>query len=130
MIKRFVLRYELLICLSLLLAMLSGGNVVGWWDINSDLFWAFFGFAAAGEFALELYYEFKRPDEVTFTSQDDETVERLTHLMNEDPNKAAVTITHGNIGLTTSFFAFRSSIINLYKGEKENGAEQEDESRR
>jgi len=55
-LKKLLLRYEFLFAFGLLIAILSICNVLGYTNINSDLFWTFAGLEIALVSAIELYY--------------------------------------------------------------------------
>ena len=63
MLKRLVLRYEWIILAGLVTAIWAGLNVVGVTNTDSDIFWALFGFAAAIEGIIELWYGRYEDDE-------------------------------------------------------------------
>jgi hypothetical protein len=59
MIRKFLLRYEVLIFFGLLTAVWAGMNAFGFSNTDSDVFWALFGLAAAVEAFIELWFEEK-----------------------------------------------------------------------
>jgi hypothetical protein len=56
MLKKLLLRLEILIILGLLTAIWAFSNVVGITDNDSDIFWGLFGLGAALEGMIELWY--------------------------------------------------------------------------
>ena len=59
MLRRVLLRYEWIILLGLVIALLSLSNVLGYTSIDSDLFWGVAGIGLVVEAVLELYFESK-----------------------------------------------------------------------
>ena len=57
MLKRLLIRYELLIFAGGIIAIWAFLNVLGITNTDSDLFWCIFGVGAAIEGIIELYYE-------------------------------------------------------------------------
>jgi hypothetical protein len=112
MMKRLVIRYEWLILCGLLISSWAFLNVLGITNTPSDVFWALFGLGAAAEGVIELYWESKQ-ETLTFGAVEgsEESAALLTQKMNKDPLGGVVTVTHGSVGLTMSFYAFRSMIL-------------------
>ena len=48
--SHMILRHEWLLVAALFIAIGAGGKVIGWWYIDSDLFWAAAGVAAIFEY--------------------------------------------------------------------------------
>jgi len=59
MMKRYLVRYEWLIIMGLLIAIWSFLNVIGITTTSSDIFWSLAGLGLATEGFIELYYERK-----------------------------------------------------------------------
>jgi len=55
--KRYLVRYEWLILMGLLIASWSLLNVLGITDTSSDIFWCIAGLGLVIEGIIELYYE-------------------------------------------------------------------------
>ncbi len=117
MLKRLVIRYEVLILFGVLIAILSVFNVLGITDINSDLFWAIAGCGLVLESVMELVYA-KKEDTMVFEMGDEDRHKILADRMNNEPTGAVVTLTHGNIGVTMSYHTFRSSMMNFYQSDE------------
>ena len=56
MLRRILIRYEWLIFMGALIAILAACNGFGITTINSDFFWSIAGAIVVGEGAIELYY--------------------------------------------------------------------------
>jgi hypothetical protein len=112
MLKRLVIRYEWLILCGLLISVWAFLNVLGITNTPSDVFWALFGLGAAAEGFIELWWENKQ-EHLTFGAVEgsEESAALLTQKMNRDPLGGVVTVTHGSVGLTMSFHAFRSMVL-------------------
>tara|TARA_Y100000992_G_C21143857_1_gene432728 strand:- start:385 stop:579 length:195 start_codon:yes stop_codon:yes gene_type:complete len=63
MLRRILIRYEWLIFMGALIAILAACNGFGITTINSDFFWSIAGAIVVGEGAIELYYESKEDEE-------------------------------------------------------------------
>ena len=118
MMKRILVRFEWLIAMGVVIFSLSFANVLGLTNINSDLFWAIAGLGLAVEGVIELYYEGKE-DKLVFENEG-ESLKTLTERMNEDPAGGVVSISHGSVGVTTSFYSFRAMILKDYKERNDN----------
>ena len=59
MLRRILIRYEWLIVMGALIAILAALNGMGVTSIDSDYFWSLAGAIVVGEGAIELYYESK-----------------------------------------------------------------------
>ena len=59
MIKRHLIRYEVIAAIGFLITLLAMAKVVGWLELSSDVFWAIAGIGLIVEAAVELYYEGK-----------------------------------------------------------------------
>ena len=59
MIKRHLIRYEVIAAIGFLITVLAMAKVVGWLELSSDVFWAIAGIGLIVEAAVELYYEGK-----------------------------------------------------------------------
>jgi|TARA_R100000084_G_C4633399_1_gene139667 hypothetical protein len=57
--KHMFMRYELIVFTGLLLTIVPMGNVLGYTNIDSDVFWALAGLCLTVEGIIELYYEQK-----------------------------------------------------------------------
>jgi len=110
MVVRGLLRYEWMILLGLLLAVLAGLNVAGITRIDSDLFWAIAGIGLAAEATIEVVI-LKRNMKVQKREESLADFAKLTDKMNEDPGAAVVTLTHGTVGVTMSFHTFKHAIL-------------------
>ena len=64
MIRKLLLRYEWLILMGLLIAILSLSNVLGYTNLDSDVFWAVAGLGLAVEGSLELWFASKEEDPI------------------------------------------------------------------
>tara|TARA_Y100000310_G_C20628384_1_gene787193 strand:- start:582 stop:995 length:414 start_codon:yes stop_codon:yes gene_type:complete len=117
MLKRLLVRYEWLILIGVFTSILSLCNVVGWSNINSDLFWCGAGVALVGEGIIELYYESKN-DVFLLGDESDYNLHTLTERMNSDPLKGVVTLSHGDKGVTMSFNTFKGHILQQDNKEK------------
>ena len=60
--KRYLVRYEWLVIMGLLIASWSFLNVLGITNTSSDIFWSLTGLGIAIEGFIELYYEKKGND--------------------------------------------------------------------
>ena len=63
MIKRHLIRYEVIVAIGFLITILSMAKVVGWLELSSDVFWAIAGIGVMVEACVELYYEGKEGSE-------------------------------------------------------------------
>ena len=59
MIKRHLIRYEVIAAIGFLITLLAMAKVVGWLELSSDVFWAIAGIGLIVEAAVERYYEGK-----------------------------------------------------------------------
>lgn len=117
MLKRLLIRYELLIATGLLIAILSFLNVLGVLSINSDLFWALAGVGLMIEGVMEMYFE-RKDDLVRIKidqEQSEEGFKELGQRISEDPLKATVTVQHTGLGVTMSFVSFRNLLTKHIK---------------
>lgn len=64
MIRKLLLRYEWLVLLGLLIAILSLSNVLGYTNLDSDVFWAVAGLGLAVEGCLELWFAANEEDPI------------------------------------------------------------------
>ena len=120
MLKRLLIRYEWLILMGLIISVTSILSVLGYAHIDSNVFWTLAGLVVVGEGIIALYYE-RKEDRVTFTEElENEGAEVLAQRMNEDPLRGVVTLSHGSVGLTTSFHAFRGVILAAAKDDSED----------
>tara|TARA_B100000035_G_C20844501_1_gene484546 strand:+ start:85 stop:408 length:324 start_codon:yes stop_codon:yes gene_type:complete len=81
MIRKLLLRYEWLVFMGLLIAILSLSNVLGYTSLDSDIFWAVAGLGLAVEGCLELYFGSKEEDPV------EEIVHKLEDSLFEEAEK-------------------------------------------
>ena len=63
MMKKLLVRYELLILMGLLIATWSFLNVIGITNTSSDIFWSLAGLGLATEAFIELWYERRADDD-------------------------------------------------------------------
>jgi hypothetical protein len=112
-----LIRYEWIILIGVVISMLAFSNVVGWSNINSDLFWCGVGVALVGEGLIELYYE-KKNDTIFVGEESDYNMQILTERMNSDPLRGVVTLSHGDKGVTMSYNTFRGHILQQDNEEK------------
>ena len=64
MLKRYLVRYEWLIIMGAIVAILAALNGFGVTSVNPDFFWSIAGAIVVGEGIIELYYESKEDDEL------------------------------------------------------------------
>lgn len=76
-LKKLLVRYEFLFMFGLLITILSLSNVLGYTNIDSDLFWTFAGLEIALVSAIELYYVWIE-SEIEGEKIDDECKEQET----------------------------------------------------
>lgn len=57
MMKKMLLRIEVLIILGVLIGLWAFSNALGWTDTDSDVFWALFGLGAALEGLIEIWFD-------------------------------------------------------------------------
>ena len=117
-VVKHLLRYEWLILMGATLAVLAALNVLKITNINPDFFWMIAGIGIGAEAFIEIYYE-KRLDKVVFNQERaGEGFEKISERMNDDPAKGVVTLTHGNLGITMTFLAFRKILLQHEEGKK------------
>lgn len=119
MLKRFVIRHEVLILFGFLIALLSVFNVLGVTNIDSDFFWAVAGCGLVLESVMELVYASKE-ETMVFDLGEEDRHKMLADRMNNEPAGAVITLAHGNIGVTMSYHTFRSTMMKFYDSEKDD----------
>lgn len=117
LVIKHLLRYEWMVLLGILLAILASLNATGVTNIDSDFFWALAGVGLAAEAIIEIVIE-KRHLKVQSREERNSDFGKLGKKMDEDPGSAVVTVTHGAVGVTMSFITFRNAILRTWGDSK------------